>query len=370
MRRAVVAMSILAAGCGGSVAALAGAADPERYLVTSPMVADVPERSTHVAEVQAVRHVEIKARIGGWIERIEVDEGQLVQAGQVMFVLGARQAQIDLQRANAQLQGAEAAVRTAVIELRNRESLAAKDVVSALEVELAQAGLAAAEAKLAEAKAEVAAAEFSVQSAEIRAPFDGAVNRLPLKVGSQVEAGATLTTLSAAAEVFAYFRISEREYFQLQGSAQAPGPGMPDLVEFERADGVRLGAAGRIDAFESVVCNTTGAVTCRARFANADGVLKHGASGKVVLTRHRKGAVVVPQRATFERQQDLCVFVVGEDGLLATRRIVPGLRLADHFVVVSGVTPTDRILLEGARSVRDGTKIAAAWKAMQDIAPL
>jgi RND family efflux transporter MFP subunit len=370
MRRAVVAMLVLATGCGRSVEALAGAAGLERYVVTSPMVADVPERSAHVAEVQAVRHVEIKARTGGWIERIEVDEGQLVKAGQVMFVLGARQAQIDLQRANAHLQGAEAEVRTADIELRNREALVAKDVVSALEVELAQAGLAAAKAKLAEAEAEVAAAELSMQYAEVRAPFDGAVNRLPLKVGSQVESGVTLTTLSDTAEVFAYFRISEREYLQLHGSPESPGRGMPELVQFERADGVRLEAAGRIDAFESVVCNTTGAVTCRARFANADGILKHGASGKVVLTRHRKGVVVVPQRATFERQQDLCVFVVGEDGVLTTRRIVPELRLPDHFVVASGVTAADRILLEGARSVRDGARIAPVWKGMHDIAPL
>jgi membrane fusion protein (multidrug efflux system) len=359
-----------AAGCGRSVTTLAAATGPDQYVVTSPMVTDVPERSAHVAEVQAVRHVEIKARTGGWIERIEVDEGQLVTAGQVMFVLGARQAQIDLLRANAHLQGAEAEVTTADIELRNREALVAKDVVSALEVELARAGLAAAQAKLAEAKAEVAAAELSVQYAEVRAPFDGAVNRLPFKVGSQVESGVTLTTLSDTAEVFAYFRISEREYLQLQGSAEAPGRGMPELVEFERADGIRLGAAGRIDALESIICTSTGAVTCRARFANADGVLKHGATGKVVLTRHHRGAVVVPQRATFERQHDICVFVVGEDGLLTTRRIVPELRLPDHYVVASGVTASDRILLEGARSVRDGARIAGSWKAMQEIAPL
>jgi membrane fusion protein, multidrug efflux system len=378
---ALAASALLTVGCGPQVSTLAAAAQADSYVVTAPVVADVAEKTAHVAEVRALRHVEIKARHGGRVERVDIDEGGTVAAGQLLFVLGAREARIDVQRAEAQRQVAAAEMRTAEIELRNRKALVAKDVVSLPEVEMAEAGLAAATAKLAEANAAVAAAELSLEYAEVRAPFAGAVNRLPFRVGSQVEAGTTLTTLSDSSEVFAYFRISEREYLAtpglgMQGAAatadqgMTAGQGMLNQVEFVRADGAPLAPGGRIDAVESVINSSTGAVTCRARFPNPGGVLKHGATGKVVITHLRQGGIVVPQRATFERQQDVCVYVVSDDGTVATRRIVPELRLADHYVVQSGVTPGERVLLEGARSVRDGARITPVFKAMQEVAPL
>lgn len=366
---ALVAMG--AAGCGRAVAAgEPSVRAPETFVVTEPVVMDVPVRATHVAEVHAVQHIEVKARVSGWLERIEVDEGDVVEAGRVLFVVDAREPQIELQRAQASRAVAAAEVVKAEIEARKRRELAAKDVVAAQEVDLAEAALAAAQAGLAQAVAAVSAAELAVQHTRILAPFAGRVDRLRHKVGSYVEAGAVLTTLSDDSEVFAYFRLSERSFLARSATGLTAGVEAPEQVEFERADGAQHGQPGRIDVTGSVVDAGTGAVSCRARFANKGRILRHGATGRVVLTSTRKDALVVPKRSTFERQQNVCVFVVGESGQLVARQVVIDLRLEDHFVVASGLRPGDRVLFEGARLVREGTVIAPMFRPMREIAPL
>jgi membrane fusion protein (multidrug efflux system) len=180
------------------------------------------------------------------------------------------------------------------------------------------------------------------------------VNRLPHKVGSLVLEDELLTTLADTTEVFVYFRISEQDYLAYMADVES---GRADRVGLRLANGVMYPHAGSIDAIEGEFDDDTGSIAFRARFPNPDRLLKHGATGKVVIERDAPHAVVVPQSATFEIQQNLYVYTVDADDVVHATRIVPDARVGATFVLRSGLAPTDRIVLEGAQRLRDGTQI-------------
>lgn len=165
-----------------------------------------------------------------------------------------------------------------------------------------------------------------------------------------------LTTLTNTSEVVVYFRVSEQEY--LDWAARAPEE-RPRTVALKLANGAPYAAEGVIDAVESEFDEQTGNLAFRARFPNEQGLLKHGATGKVVIRSALGEALLVPQRATFEVQENVYVYTVDASGTVHATRIVPRQRLGEHFVVESGLAETDRFVLEGVQQLKDGARIVA-----------
>jgi membrane fusion protein (multidrug efflux system) len=311
----------------------------------------------HVGEVQAVRRVELRARIKGWVESLLIDEGQTVAEGQVLFKISARELQQELRRQRAVVASAAAELKSAEIERTNTRPLRDKGVVSSAELALLDAKILALKAKLDEARAGEGAAEINLSYAEVKAPFAGVVNRIPFKAGSMVDEGALLTTLTDTSEVFVYCSVSEREYLDELSSRP------PVKVNFELANGERLANDGRTDALESEFDKATGTLALRARFANPNGVLRHGSTGKVVVKTQVKDALTVPLKSTFEVQDQVYAYVVDAKGTVRARRIVPSLRLQDRYVIAEGLTAEDRYVVEGLQALKEGDTIVAREQA-------
>ena len=311
-----------------------------KLLVTSPLAKAVTLTERYVCQIHSRRHIEIRALEEGYLETVSVAEGQTVKEGDLMFSLVSTlyQAGLDADLAEAQL---------AQVELANTKKLVSQNIVSVQELKLAEAKLAKAQAKVERARAELA-------FASIRAPFDGIVDRLHEQTGSLVEEGTVLTTLSDNQVMWVYFNVPEARYLEYQEVMQQSGNNHNNLsVELKLANHQVFPQAGKIGAIEAEFNNETGNIAFRADFPNPHGLLRHGQTGTVLIHHIREDAIVIPQRATFEILAKTYVYVVGEDDVIHQREITVEDEQEDIFLV-EGVTPNEKIVLEGLRQVREG----------------
>lgn len=324
------------------------------FTVTNPVRTSAQIERELVADVQAARHIELRARIRGVVEEVLVDEGQLVRKGQRLFTISAREAEAAVRQANAQVLTAKAALTQATLEAQSAKRLFDKGVIAATELALANAKQQAAEATVEQAEAQTQQAKINASYTEVRAPFDGAVNRLPKRVGALVSEGDLLTTLSDCSEMLAYFHLPEAEALAYSGTAQNDASKNVRLV---LANGQVFSGTGRIDAVESEVSKDTGTVALRARLQNPERTLKHGGTGKVVLSQTLHDVVIVPKTATFEIQDQLYVFVVDENAVVKSKRLRPTRELKESYIIASGLEAEDRVILDGQQKLHDGDRI-------------
>jgi len=324
--------------------------EKEKFTATSPLTADTSFTKEYVSQIQSVRNIEIRAQEKGYLQKIYVDEGQQVKAGQVLFRIMPKLYEAEVLKSEAETKAAE-------IELQNTKVLADKNIVSKNEQALAQA-------KLDQAKAETALAKTHLSFTEIRAPFDGTIDRIPKKLGSLIDEGELLTSLSDNSQVFAYFNVSEPEYLNYQTDVKTRGNSKVNLL---LANGRELAYKGEVEVIESEFNNETGNIAFRARFPNPDRLLKHGETGKVLMTMPLKGALIIPQKATYEIQDKLYVFIVDKNNVVHSRNIAIAARMPDVFVVQSGLTADDRILLEGVQKAKDDDKITYEYEKPEEV---
>ncbi len=348
---AILAMALLGS-CSSEIKDEKRAA--ETYKVTSPIVKDTVYTNEYIAEINAFQNIEIHTRVDGFLEKIHVDEGQHVKKGQLLFTISSQSYVQEVQKATASLQSAVAELKSAEIELANTEKLLAKKIIADTELEVVKAEVEALKAKVAEAQTDESQAELNLSFAQIKAPFDGFINRIRYKTGSLVDEGTLLTTISNNHEVFAYFNVSEREYLDYVGSSEQ---GNPKEVSLMLANNTVYPHKGFIETTASEFDRNTGTIAFRAKFPNPDNLLKHGASGKVLVNTPLKDALLIPQKSTFDQQENLCVFVVDNDGKVRIQTIVPSVRLPKLFVVGSGLSTEDKIIYEGVQLVKEGDVI-------------
>lgn len=311
-----------------------------KYTVTAPLRIDTSLIKEYVSQIKSVRNIEIRAQEKGYLQNIYVDEGQFVKAGQLLFRIMPKMYEAELLKAQAETKAAE-------IELQNTKTLADKNVVSKNE-------LAMAHAKLDQAKAEVAVAKLHLSFTEIRAPFDGTIDRIPLKLGSLVDEGELMTSLSDNSQMFAYFNVSEPEYLNYQTDVKGRGDKKVSLL---LANNQPLKYKGDVETIESEFDSETGNIAFRARFPNPDRLLKNGETGNIQMTVPLRNALIIPQKATYEIQDKSYVFVIDKKGVVKSRNIVIGGEMPDLYVVADGISENDRILLEGVQKVKDDDKI-------------
>jgi len=314
------------------------------FLTTSPVRTDTEVTREYVCQIRAIQHIELRALESGYLENIFVDEGQSVRRGQRMFQLLPTVYTAEMRKAQA-----EAAV--AQIEYRNTKKLANGHVVS-------QSELALSRAKLDKANAELQLARAHLGFTDIRAPFDGIMDRLRVRRGSLVEDGELLTTLSDNSKMWVYFNVNESEYLDFKSRA---GSGAAAAVKLVMANGQLFANTGKVETIEADFNNETGTIAFRATFVNPDGLLRHGETGKVLMTSRLAKALLVPQKATFDILDKKFVFIVDSEGVVRARQISVAKELPQVYVAESGLTENDKVLLEGLRKVKDGDKISTKY---------
>lgn len=325
-------------------------------VVTSPIAQDVTQTEKYVCQIHSRRHIELRALERGYLDSIQVNEGQTVKKGQLLFKLLPAVYKARLHADQAELLSAE-------IELRNSKKLFDKDVVSDQELALARAKRAKAQAKV-----ELAKAELSFT--EIRAPFDGIVDRQYEQEGSLTEEGDMLTTVSDNEVMWVYFNVPEADYLDFRAIPGASDPQAPQQlvlpdtkVELELANGEVFGHdAGSTVTIESTFDSETGNIQFRADFPNPQNLLRHGQTGTLLVHRRLPRALVIPQRATFEILDAQYVYVVDDQGVAHQRAITIAHETDDIFVVDSGLTADEKIVLEGVRQVHDGEQLEVEFR--------
>ncbi|MGY6274430.1 efflux RND transporter periplasmic adaptor subunit [Methylomonas sp. MgM2] len=329
----------------------------DSYQVISPSVKDITYNSEYVAEIQSVRYVEVRSKIKGFIEKNYVDEGQNVKKGQLLFTLNFLEYEKELQKANADYKGALADLKASEVEYSNVKRLVEKNIVSKPELDVLGAKVSALKAKVEEAQAHKEQVALHLSYAQIKAPYDGIINRIPHKMGSLIEEGDMLTSISDNREIFAYFHLSEIDYLNYISSDEK----QIDAVTLKLANNEIYPYPGKIEMIESEFDRETGNIAFRARFPNPDAILKHGANGEIIIEKELKNALIIPQKSTFEIQDRVYVFVVNQDNTLSQRHIIPKMRLTDYYVVESGLLKNDKIVFEGVENAKDGTKIEPVY---------
>ncbi len=325
----------------------------ETFPTSRPKLINASDEREYVGKVMATRYAELRARVRGVVQKVAVDEGQLVKANQTLFTLSAHELQQRLHLARAETKTAEAELAVAILEENSAQLLLDKGVVSEAETALARSKVQSLAAKIEETKANVGQASIQLGFAQVRAPFDGVVNRLYHRVGSLVQEDDLLTTVTNTAEVYVYFQLSERDYLAYRERLTTSN----STVGLKLADGTLYPHAGEVDAVASEFDRDTGNLAIRARFTNPAGVLKHGASGTVLLSSQLENVLVVPQKSTFDVQGNLYVYVVDDNDVPHARKITPRLRLKDSFVIESGLDADDRFVLEGVQRITEGAAI-------------
>ncbi|MFY9309497.1 MAG: efflux RND transporter periplasmic adaptor subunit [Bacteroidia bacterium] len=323
----------------------------EKFPVANPIVMDTTYTNEYVADIHSIQNVEIRARVKGYIENIHADEGKPVKAGQLLFTINSREYKEALAKAKAMVKSALADAKAAEVDVQSIKTLLDKNIVSKTELEMAQSKLDAANAKIDEAKADEANAQLNLSYTEIRAPFDGILNRIPNKTGSVVDEGALLTSISNNKEVYVYFNVSEKEYLDYVSKKNSDKKSEASLI---LANNELHKQKGTVETVEGEFDKTTGNIAFRAKFPNPDGILRHGSSGKIRLTNTLKDAMLVPQKSTFEIQEKTYVFVVDKNNTVQMRNIVPKLRLPHLYVIESGLLPEDKLVYEGIQKIKEG----------------
>jgi membrane fusion protein (multidrug efflux system) len=311
-------------------------------VLTSPEAMDVTVTQQYVCQIHSQRHIEVRALDNGYLEKILVREGQAVKKGDSMFkiVPVLYQAKLDAELAEARL---------AQLEYNNtRKLFEQKAVVSQNEVLLF-------EAKLAKAKAKADLAKAELNFTNVRAPFDGIVDRLHEQLGSLIKEGDILTTLSDNSLMWVYFNVPEAQYLEYMAGLKQDKE--DHKIELVLANQKKFPQSGKIGAIEAQFNNETGNIAFRADFPNPDRLLRHGQTGNVLIHRTLMNAIVIPQRATFEILDKRYVYVVGKDDVVHQREIVIQHEMDDIFVIEKGLDVNDKIVLEGVRQVRDGEKV-------------
>ncbi|MDG3005735.1 efflux RND transporter periplasmic adaptor subunit [Paludisphaera mucosa] len=315
--------------------------EEHKIVVTSPQARDVTITEGYVCQIHSQRHINVCALDGGYLEEIFVKEGQAVKKGDLMFkiVPVLYQAKLEAEKAEADL---------AQLEYNNTKMLSDSKVVSQNEVLLLQAKLAKAQAKASLARAEL---NFT----NVRAPFDGIIDRLHEQLGSLIKEGDILTTLSDNSVMWVYFNVPEAQYLDYMAALNQHRE--DPKLELMLAGDRKFPQVGKIGAIEAKFNNETGNIAFRADFPNPDRLLRHGQTGTVLLSRVSKDVTVIPQRATFEILAKRYVYVVGEDGKAHQREISIQNEMDDIFVVNKGVKAGEKIVLEGIRQVHDGEEV-------------
>lgn len=355
-----LAITLFAYGCGTSAGNGPGGQEAPAVPFVTVDTASATTYQEYSAALEGKVNIELRAQVDGYLDKIFVDEGAFVSSGQSLFKINDQPYQEQLNTALATQHAAEANLAKAELDLNKFKVLTQNNVVSDIQYKTAESAYQVAKANLEQTKAAVGMARINVGYTLIKAPVSGYIGRIPKRIGSLVGRmdAQALTVLSDVHEVYAYFSMSEIDF--LHFNRDSKGTTMADKikqlppVQLVLADGSLYDKPGKIEMVDGQFDKNTGSISLRASFPNEGGLLRSGNTGKVRVSEAHQGALVIPQEATFELQDRVFVYVVGDSNKVAMTPIVIGGKMEHNYLVREGVKIGDRVVTGSLHMLQDG----------------
>lgn len=306
----------------------------------------------------AVDSADIKPLVGGTIQQVLFEEGELVEQGQPLFVIDPRPHQAAMKRAEAQLAAAKARSRVQAEEKRRAEKLLRDRLISQSQFDQTDSTARMAKAAVDEAEANLMQARLNLEYAHIAAPVSGRISRAELTVGNVVEAGPNAPVLASIVSyhrLYVEFNVDEQTYIRLVRSVDNADT-LPVQLTLDADQSVAY--QGRLHAFDNRIDPASGTIRARAIFTNTDGALTPGMFASISLgSAGMEEAVLIPERAIGTNQSKKFVYVVDADNLALYREIALGSQWNGYRIVAAGLQPGDRVIVNGLSHVWPNTPV-------------
>lgn len=311
--------------------------------------------------LEAIERVELRSRVAGVVEAVHFREGNLVKQGDLLVSIDQAPYLADLQRAEAQVQGAKARVALAESENERGQQLQATRNLSQRDVDTRVNNLREAQANLQAAEAARRTAQLNLDYTQIRAPISGRIGRLDVTIGNLIAAGGqVLTSLLSVDPVYAAFNADERSVLDALASLPDGSRALEQIpVRISTATAQAAQFTGKLHFVDNGIDGASGTVRVRARLDNPDGKLMPGQFVRVQLGQAKaEQQLVINERAVGTDQNKKFVFVVGDDAKAAWREVSLGASHDGLRVVNAGLKPGERIIVNGLQRVRPGATVA------------
>ena len=315
------------------------------------------------AKMKGQNDVTVTPQVSGQLVKICVSEGQQVKKGQALFMIDSRNAQLELEAAQANLQAALAQENSAKLEYESNKNLFDKKIVSSYMLNNSENSYKQAQASVAQARAAVNRAKVNLGFCTITANVSGIIGEIPVRVGDQVSPMTLLTMLSGNTTMQAEFSVTESvvETMVQEGMKASDVDKfiakLPE-VTFVMKNGTEYPHKGRVVSLTGVVNAETGSLTSKVSFPNPDGHLYSGIQGTIVMPMAEKGVILVPQYAVVRLQDKAQVYRVQADSTATAVEVkTEDTGNGKDFIVTSGLNEGDQIVTTGANNVTEGMKV-------------
>jgi len=373
----LVLMAHALASCSDSKPVAASAPPPPPVTVARPLQKTITEWDEYTGRFAAVEHVEIRARVSGFIDAVHFNEGQLVKQGDILFVIDQRPYKLAVEQAQADLERAKAKLQIASLDVQRAAPLVRNQTVTEREFDSRRATERDAAGQVSAAEAALKQAELNLEWTEVRAPISGRISDRRVDPGNLITggpSGATLLTVIVSIDPIHFvFDGSEADFLRyIRLSKAGSRPSSRDVqnpVAVRLADETEFKHQGHMNFVDNVLNTRTGTIRGRAVFDNKDGLLTPGFFGRLRLFGGESNALLIPDTAIASDQSRKIVFTVADDGTVGTKLIELGPIVDGLRVIRSGLAATDRIVIDGLQRARPGQKVKPEDGVIKPIEP-
>ncbi len=341
--------TLLLISCGKKEQQSGPTQGPMPFPVQTIAIQDATVYQDYTANLEGQQNVEIRPKVNGFIQKIYIDEGQVVKKGQLLFKL-------ETQTLNQDASGAKAMVQAAQVEVDRLKPLVDRKIISNVQLETAKA-------RLAQAKSTYGGIAASIGFGTITSPVNGVIGNLPYREGSLVSATSEmpLTTVSDTKIMRAYFSLNEKQLLEFnktfKGATTAEKLKNVPEVSMILIDQSEYDQKGKIATINGLVDSKTGTTQFRAEFNNPQAILRSGSTAIIRLPIEQKNIILVSQNAVFEMQGKQIIYVVGSDNKVKSTVIQTNGTSDLNFIVTGGLKEGDVVVVEGASKLKDDMAI-------------
>jgi multidrug efflux system membrane fusion protein len=346
---------------------------PPQVVVSKPLIRDVDQRLGFLGQFSAVDRVELRAQVGGTLTEIHFKDGDIVHKGDLLFVIDPRPYEYRVAQTTAQLESATARLGFANSELARFQTLAKTGAGSRENAEQRTSDQLAAQAALDDAKAQLRDAQFDLEHCRVTAPFDGRIGSHLVSVGNLIAGSRTATspttllaTIVSVDPIYLDFDMSEADYLAFSRERAKQKGALANKVEIELSDESDFGRQGTLDFVDNTLDRSSGTLHARATVANSDLLLTPGEFARMRLVISApEPTLLIPDTAVLPDQSEHLVMTVAPDGTVAPKQVQIGDLRGGLRVISSGLSPDDRVIIEGLPYARPGAKVAPQDGAIQ-----